>query len=189
VFIASHWTEASNPVVTVFGNCDQVEMYHDGVWVETQAPFSGHPTAGINHPPFYFVDVPAVLGELRAACLVDGAEVATHTVTSPGAPERLTMTATFSALRADGSDLSFVYAQVVDADGVLVPTATSAVQFSVEGGALASPEGVEAEAGVAVAIVRAGEEPGTLRVLATSEALGEVTLELELVEVDDLYSR
>ena len=42
---------------------------------------------------------------------------------------------------------------------------------------------------MAVAIVRAGEEPGTLRVLATSEALGEVTLALELVEVDDLYSR
>lgn len=187
VFIASHWTKDSNPVVTVFGNCDRVEMYHNGVWVETQAPFSGHPTAGINHPPFYFVDVPAVLGELRAACLVDGAEVAAHTVTSPGSPEHLTMSATFTELRADGSDLSFVYAQIVDEDDVLVPSATSSVRFSVEGGTLASPERVEAEAGVAAAIVRAGETPGTLRVFATSDTLGEAMLEVELVEVDDLY--
>ena len=110
-------------------------------------------------------------------------------MTSPGSPERLTLSATFSTLRADGSDLSFVYAQIVDADDVLVPTATSTVRFSVEGGTLASPESVAAEAGVAVAIVRADETPGTLRVFATSAELGEVELELELVEADDLYER
>ncbi|MCP4805499.1 MAG: hypothetical protein GY913_14115 [Proteobacteria bacterium] len=187
VFIASHWTDESNPVPTVFGNCDQVDVYLDGVWVETQAPYDGYPTGNIAHPPYYFVDVPWQRGELRADCVVDAEVAASHTVASPGEPTELTLSTTLSELRADGSDLSFVYAELRDADGTLVIDRSATVSFEIEGGELAGPAVVDTEAGVAATLVRAGVAPGELRVSATASGLESAEATLSLVEAPDLY--
>lgn len=187
VFIASHWTNASKPVVTVFGSCDEVDLYLDDAWVETQTPYGGYPTDHIVHPPFYFVAVPNVRGTLRADCRIDGAIVASHAVRSPGESTSLNLRATFTELRADGSDMSFVYAEVLDVNGTVVPTSEASVRFSVTGGTLASPATVTAEAGVATAIVRAGETVGELVVTARIDGLGEQQVAIPMVAVDDLF--
>lgn len=187
VFIASHWTDTSNPVVTVFGHCEEVKLYLNDAWVETQQPYTGYPTAGITSPPFYFVEVPNELGTLRAECLVEGAVVASHEVRSPEEASSLHVRTSFAELRADGSDMAFVYAEVRDANGTVLPNRAPEVRFSVEGGTLASPESVAAEAGVATALVRASETPGALVVIASVDGLGEQQITIPTVAVDDIY--
>ena len=132
----------------------------DGVLVETQQPYAGYPTGTITHPPFYFVDVPNERGTLRADCRVDGAIIASHTVQSPGDPASLHLRAPFTELRADGSDLTFVYAEVRDANGTVVPTSAASVEFTVEGGTLAGPGTVTAEAGIATTRAQATPRSG-----------------------------
>ncbi len=187
VFIASHWTHTSNPVITVFGNCDEVDLYLDEALVETQQPHAGYPTGGISSPPFYFVSVPNERGTLRADCRVGGSIVASHEVRSPEAPASLRLRAPFAELRADGSDMTFVYAEVLDEYGTVVPTSNASVQFMVEGGTLASPATVAAEAGIATALVRASENPGALVVTAQVEGLGAPQLTVSTVAVHDLF--
>ena len=187
VFIASHWTDASNPVVTVFGHCESVALYFDEDWVETRQPYTGYPTAGITSPPFYFVEVPNERGTLRAECLVDGAVVASHEVQSPEEADSLHVRTSFAELRADGSDMAFVYAEVRDANGTVLPNSEHAVRFTVAGGTLASPAVVAAEAGVATALVRTSETRGELLVTTSVDGLRDEQLSIPTVPVDDLY--
>jgi beta-galactosidase len=86
---------------------------------------------------------------------------------------------------ANGSDFIFVYASVVDSNGTLIPTSTKTVTFSVTGQAsLFSPASVNAEAGIAVALVRVTDQPGLITVTATASGLtsGNAAFSTYLVE-------
>ena len=65
----------------------------------------------------------------------------------------------------------FVYASVVDANGTVVPDASTAVSFSVQGAELIGDNPVKAEAGIATILVRAGLQPALIQVTATAANL------------------
>jgi len=62
-----------------------------------------------------------------------GAPATERAIRTAGAPARLELVADRTEIAADGRDLSFVTARVLDADGNLCPHADDAVTFSVEG--------------------------------------------------------
>jgi beta-galactosidase len=136
--------------------------------------------------------VPYQPGELVAAALDEsGAEVERWTLMTAGKPAEIRLTGD-AMLDADGQDLSFVVAEVVDADGVICPNAEELIRFEIEGPAAlaavanSNPKSTEsfqqpqrkAWRGRALAIVRAGTTAGGVKVTASAEGLmsGEVNI-------------
>ncbi|MFK4103358.1 glycoside hydrolase family 2 TIM barrel-domain containing protein [Streptomyces sp. NPDC019531] len=128
--------------------------------------------------------VPYAPGELKAVARRGGKIVATDVLRTAGAPHAVRLTVDRTSLAADGRSLVFVTADVVDARGVVVPDAGHLISFAVKGGSLAGLDNGRQESaeryqastrtafhGKALAIVRAGTEPGVLRVTASAEGL------------------
>ncbi|QOV40585.1 DUF4982 domain-containing protein [Streptomyces ferrugineus] len=128
--------------------------------------------------------VPYRAGELKAVARRGGKAIATDVLRTAGAAKAVRLTADRKALAADGRSLVFVTAEVVDARGVVVPDAEHLITFEVAGGSLAGLDNGRQESaeryqastrtafhGKALAIVRSGTKPGTLRVTARAEGL------------------
>jgi beta-galactosidase len=128
--------------------------------------------------------VPYAPGELKAVARRKGRTVATDVLRTAGRPHAVRLTADRTSLAADGRSLVFVTADVVDARGVVVPDAEHLLSLAVTGGSLAGLDNGRQESaeryqattrtafhGKALAIVRAGTEPGVLKVTASAEGL------------------
>ena len=134
-------------------------------------------------------------GELRVQTYRDGRAWAEDVQRTAGAPERLDLAVDRSVIAADGRDLAFATARLLDADGVEVPTADQLLQFAVEGPGriLATDNGDPTDmtafpslerklfSGRALAIV-AGDRtaPGSLRVSAATDGLWSAEVLIEL---------
>jgi beta-galactosidase len=100
-------------------------------------------------------------------------------------PARIKLTADRTRVRADGQDLSYVTAELVDARGVRHPKAENLVRFAVEGpGSVvgvgnANPVSTEsyqqpqrkAWQGRALVVVKSGRQPGRITLRATAQGL------------------
>ncbi|KPI22206.1 Beta-galactosidase [Actinobacteria bacterium OK074] len=128
--------------------------------------------------------VPYEPGELKAVARQDGKAVATDVLRTAGPAHAVRLTTDRDSLAADGRSLVFVTAEVVDAHGVVLPDAEDLISFAVRGGSLAGLDNGREESaeryqastrtvfhGKALAIVRAGTEPGALKVTAHADGL------------------
>ena len=173
VFVASHWTPASDLSLAVFSNCEEIELSLNGRVVARKKPDVTWQTQHLPHPPFVF-DLPRFEpGELVAVGYVGGAEVARHAVRTPAAPARLeTVIDTLGMAPAVGeSDVVAVHARVCDTHGTLCVTAEPEVDFAVTGGAeIVGPATVKAEAGIASIVVRVPAGAAEWQVAAKADA-------------------
>lgn len=178
VFIASFWNAKSSPRLRVYSNGDSVELFVNGRSLGRAKPDADVISDRIPHPPFSFDAGRFEPGELRAVAYLKGVRIGEHVVRTPGAPARIRLVPDLAGhpLEPHGKDLVFVYAEITDERGVVVPDAAPAVSFRVAGAGLASPESVTAEAGVATALVETGGAPATLE--ASSPGLASATLTL-----------
>lgn len=157
VFVASHWTAASNLQVAVFSNCDEVELRLNGVSMGRRRPARTWMTQHLPHPPFFFQLSRFEPGLLEAVGYEDGRERARHAVRTPGevAALELEIDDLATCPREGESDLITVHARLVDRERTLCVDADASVSLSIEGGAcLAGPAEVSAEAGIASVVVR-----------------------------------
>lgn len=128
--------------------------------------------------------VPFEPGRLVAVAKRDGAEVARDELRTAGKPATLRLTPNRKVIRADGTSLSFVTAEVVDDNGVLVPGAENLIEFDVAGGKLVgvdngrqeSAEGYKTDHrtafhGKALAIVQSNRTAGPITLTARSSGL------------------
>ncbi|OIW35569.1 glycoside hydrolase [Coniochaeta ligniaria NRRL 30616] len=137
-------------------------------------------------------------GELHVVTYKDSKEWASATVRTPGGAARLQLSTykNRTSIRADGTDLLFVTAAVVDDKGGFVATATDNIVFSVKGpGEIVSTDNGDATdyitfpskerrafAGLALAIVKAEAgitEPITVRAEAEGLAAAEITVDVK----------
>ncbi|MGI8334232.1 glycoside hydrolase family 2 TIM barrel-domain containing protein [Actinomadura scrupuli] len=137
-------------------------------------------------------NVPFAPGRLVAKAMRDGKVVATDEVATASAPSALRLSPDRTVLAADGSSLSHLTTEVVDAHGVMVPDAGNLIRFTVTGsGRLAGldngrqedAEGYQATTraafnGKALAIARSTRRPGPITVTATSPGLRPATVTL-----------
>ena len=72
-------------------------------------------------------------GTLQAKATKNGAVVVTDTVQTASPAAGVTLKVDRAAIAADGLDLAYVEADVVDAKGVLAPRASNEIAFSVTG--------------------------------------------------------
>jgi beta-galactosidase len=125
------------------------------------------------------IQVPYAPGKLVAISRNEaGEEVARHEIMSAGEPAGIKVTTDRDTLQADNQDLAHITVEIVDENGIRVPSATDAVQVEVQGkgrlvgmdnGDLTSHETYDtcrrhAYHGRCLAIVRAGHTPGPIKV-------------------------
>lgn len=181
-FIAHHNLPSSGNTVRVYSNADTVRLFRNDTLVAVQGPDSDPSAVNLKHPPFTFTLPGFFPGTLRAEGLINGSAFAMHSVTTPGPPAALRLTADFSnkPLQEGSSDVIFVYATIVDSVDNPVHNADSMVEFSVRGnGELIGTNPVRAEAGVASILLRAGTSPGKTMIRAISGEMAEAEIMTE----------
>jgi beta-galactosidase len=128
VRLMPHWTwpgrESREIAVWCYSNCDEVELLLNGRSLGVK------PRVAHGHMEW---KVPYAPGKLEARAMTKGEVVATHGVRTAGAPVALRLESDRPTTVADGRDLAFLTASVVDADGVVVPTANPSIAVTVSG--------------------------------------------------------
>lgn len=174
VSIASWWSASSPTDVLVYSNCAEVELSLNGKIIARQKPDVDSRSNRLPHPPFTFPLGRFTPGTLKAVGLIAGLPKATETVRTPGAPVsiRLRYDRSGRPLAADGADAVFVYADIVDAAGTVVRSASLPIQFSVVGPAhLVGDNPVSATAGQSGILLQAGDRVGPIVVQASAAGL------------------
>lgn len=143
--------------------------------------FDGGNCKRLCHAPFTFTDIPYEDGEIRAVGFIGGKEAAVYSRRTPDKPCRLSLRYDISGkdLKADGGDFVFVYAEVMDKNGTIVPDAAHEIKFSASGkGELVGANPVKAEAGVATILLKSQTDTGRISVTAQNDELGETMIEI-----------
>ncbi len=132
-------------------------------------------------------------GEIRVVAYRGGQEWASDTVRTTGAATALALSVDRSTVKADGHDLAYITARVLDARGDQVPGASNLVRFTLTGAGTIAATGngdptshdsflssrCKAFHGQCLAIVRSVESTrGPIRITAESVSLQGATLEL-----------
>ncbi len=172
-------------VIAYYSQADEVELYLNGV------------SKGIRRKDGEDLKVSwKVLyqsGILKVISRKNGKVVLERNISTAGPAAKLELIADRSLLHANGEDLSFVTIRVLDSRGNLVPDAAQSVRISVEGagmlvatdnGSPVSHESFQSDNlkvfnGLALAIVRTGQQKGEIVIQAVSEGLGAAAIRLQ----------
>ena len=157
VHIVGRWTCAGKAGggrrVRVYSNSDTVELFLNGkslgvkrpatserVWKDFRDAIARYkvadqfnqrplPGANLRHLPFIWDDVPCENGTLTAVGH-KGSLTVRHSLRTPESPVRIQLKPEKQSIAADDEDVSFIEADVVDAQGVAVPDARPWIHFS-----------------------------------------------------------
>ena len=135
-------------------------------------------------------------GTLRVAGVEDGREVESRTLETAGKPARIRLTADRTEMAPDGSSLAYVNVEVTDKEGRVIPNADNQLRFRLEGPAtlLATCSGDlkdcvpytsserKAWKGRAMAVVKAGREPGTVTLSVSGKGLKKTSVSIRIGE-------
>lgn len=187
VFPHWNWTEGQTvDVWAYYNNADEVELFING---ESQ----GKRTKKENE--FHVVwRVPYKNGTLKAVSYKDGKEFLVKEIKTAGEPASIRLIADRNAITADGKDLSFVTAEVLDAEGIPVPTATNLIDFAINGnGHIAGTDNGDPTdtvslkktqrhlfSGKAMAVVQAAKQRGKVILTAKSSGLKDTSIEIDV---------
>lgn len=178
--MVDHWTWPGRDTakLTTFTNCEDVQLILNGNSLGVKKLSDGE-----NRRIDW--EIPCRPGELKAIARVEGKVVAQHVLRTAQNPVRIRLTTRTETLSADGLDLAYVEAALVDANGNLVPEKGREIRFNVDGpgvnagvasGNVISDEPWQADTrrtwnGRCRLIIRAGRTPGVIQVRAEADGL------------------
>lgn len=203
------WPEAAGTQrqIRVYSNCDEVELFLNGKSMGARKPVAQdrvwqdfrmlvekyHEPEGLNdqfartrlpgshllHPPFVWEEVVYQAGTLRAVGK-KGNMTVRHELRTAGAAKGIVLKPHKESLAADGADVLFIEADVVDSAGTVVPTARNWLSFSAKGPGrlLGGATHIDAITGVAAINLQSTGQAGEIVVNATSPGLAPATLRL-----------
>ncbi|HXX65219.1 MAG TPA: beta-galactosidase GalB [Bacteroidota bacterium] len=179
-----NWRPGQTVDVWVYTNCEEVELFLNG-----QSLGSKRKSGEEIHLMWRLTFAP---GTLRAVGRSAGREVLVREQRTAGPPAKIVLAADRALIAADGEDLSFVTATVVDDQETIVPDADNLIHFAVSGkgrlagldnGCQTSHESFvgsshKAFNGLCLAVLRSEDVPGEIRLTATAEGLvpGSITI-------------
>lgn len=183
LFIANRLDNNSPNDVTIFSNCDEIELFADGKSLGKQKPDNEYygnnsekmlSTESLPHPPTTFKNANNKANELVAVGYINGKEVTKQTVTKPQNAAAIKLKAESNEpIKANGSDVKLVWVNIVDENGTIVKD-DKYVSFKVENGYVIGYESVNtvgAQIGVWVK-ANSSKEDTTLTLTATADDLG-----------------
>jgi len=123
-----HWNWKPGQIVDVwcyYSQADEVELYLNGRSLGKKSK---------QHDDLHVMwRVPFEPGELKVVSRKNGKRVLEQKIHTAGKPYKIELTTNRSSISADGRDLAFVTAKVLDRDGNLVPDADNLIRFSISG--------------------------------------------------------
>ncbi|WP_413668369.1 glycoside hydrolase family 2 TIM barrel-domain containing protein [Mucilaginibacter sp. Mucisp86] len=173
LFIANYWNNRATKIVTIYSNCDEVELFLNGRSIAKQKPDTGTMSNNLKHAPFTF-NTAYTPGTLTAKGYIKGQVVTTSERKTPGKPSLVKLRVDYSGkpLAAGKNDVVFVYASVTDENGTVIPDATNLIKLNLKGaGEVIGAEEVKAEAGVAAFLIKAGSKSGKIQLSASADGL------------------
>ena len=126
VFPHWNWTKGQDVDVWCYYNkADEVELFVNGKsqGVKSKDENHLHVVWRVKYEP----------GNIKVVARKDGKVIAEKEIRTAGAPSMIRLTPDRTVLKADGTDLSFVTVEILDAEGNLCPLADNLVTFEVEG--------------------------------------------------------
>jgi beta-galactosidase len=208
-----HWNWSGReqqvfPVIA-YTNCDTVELYLNGRsfgaksyelprqgnserWNRYAEPKIRATTADLH----LAWDVPYEAGILKAVGRKNGKIVIVKEVKTTGPPASVRLSVDRATINADAEDVAHIIVEIVDKDGLVVPTASNHIQFNIKGeGKLigvgngnpmdhASFQIPERDAfnGLALAIIQSSAKSGKISIRAESAGLKGDVIEIQSVK-------
>jgi beta-galactosidase len=186
--IYPHWNWKQGDtvdVVSYYNNADEVELFLNGTSVGVKSK-----TGDDLHVKWR---VPFTAGTLKAISRKGRKTVLIKEVKTAGEAAKIIVKADRSIITADGKDLSFITATVVDKNGVMVPTANNLISFKINGEAIIAavdsgdPTSHEpfkaykhtALDGLALAILQSNGKKGRATLTASAGVLQSSTITIE----------
>jgi len=182
IFIANYWQDVTDTVVRIYSNCEEAELFLNGRSMGRQTPDKDEVSTNLKHPPFTFHLKSFQPGTLTAIGYISERKAAEQQRKTPGIPARIHLRVDKSGkeLKAGENDMVFVYAEITDKDGTVIPGDHRMIEFKVDGDAsVLGPQVVRAEAGTATLLLRAGEKAGEVKISASGEELKSAELVLD----------
>jgi len=178
VYIADERATNTSKKVSVFSNCQRVELYNNGKLVSSQLPDKDPERLHVNHPSFSFT-LQEERGDLEAIGFINHKKVAFYELAKAVKATRIKVEIEDDdqALYANSSDMKMVRAYLLDERGNLVRSDERMISFSVLGDATiigdaalgANPN--RTHQGVASALLRVGSNAGDIVVQANAKGL------------------
>ena len=189
--IFPHWNHEAGKIIDVwayYNNADEVELFLNGKSLGTRKK--------LNDDLHVMWRVPFEPGALKAISRKNGKTVLIKEIKTAGKPAKIELTADRKIIKADGKDLSFITARILDKDGNLVPDADNLIEFSISTNAniVATDNGYQADTtsftsnkrrawkGMALAIVKASSKKGNSTLIATAAGLKPGTIALKIAD-------
>ena len=177
IFPHWNWPEGKTVDVWAFTNFKQVELFLNGesLGAKEKSPDDLHLMWPVRYAP----------GTLKAVAWNGGGESMTKEIRTAGDAAAVRLEADRTEIKADGVDLAFITARVVDRNGVMVPQADNLIRFEIAGegfiagvdnGHQISHEPFKASYrkafnGMCLAVVQAKEKKGEISFKAISDGL------------------
>lgn len=188
--IFPHWTWNKGDSVDVwayYNNADEVELFINGksAGVRRKTDTTLHVMWKVAFEP----------GTIKAISRKKGKQVLVKEISTAGKPAKIDLIADKKILKADGKDVCFVTARIVDANGRLVPNADHLLKFSVSGNAIlaGTDNGYQADTtslksnnrkvwkGMALAILQSTEKKGNSTLTVATEGLPPAKITLQVL--------
>lgn len=190
--ILPHWNwkgrEGEVTPVMVYTNFPKAELFING---KSQGMREKNDSTYQNRYRLMWMETVYEPGEVKVVAYDnDGNAAAEKTIRTAGKPHHIVLTPNRSELAANGDDLLYVTVNVADKDGNIVPTDSRTVKFKVDGNGtfeatangdptclmpFQKPE-MKLFSGAATAIVRSGNQSGTVTLHATAPGVKPATL-------------
>jgi beta-galactosidase len=190
---ATHWTMGDrsgggNNPLTVFSNCDEVEVMIGEIQVGRFKPdFVSYPN--LKYPPFIIhgLDEYSAWGQrqfynLHLIGYLKGKQVARHSISSDRLPKRLELTIDTNQLMADGVDMTRLIFRITDEFGNTAPYSSKIVEFKAEGEAdLIGDNPFPLIGGQAALYIKARHRIGRVKIFASAAGLPDASTTLEIL--------
>lgn len=181
--VSSHWNREPGKKYNVFtyANAPEVELFVNGKSLGIRK----NNTEVDKRNMILWENVPYSAGKVVAVTRNNGKETARHQLETTGKAVALKIETENAGWKANGMDLQYVKVYAVDVNGRVVPTAKGEVSFDVSGQArlIAVDNGdhssddlfdgnkKQLHKGFAMAILRAGQTPGEVKVKASAAGM------------------
>jgi beta-galactosidase len=173
--------------IQVFSNCDEVELFLNGVSVGVQARPADNASPRSWSITFH-------KGTLKAIAKNNGKVVAEQQLTTTGNASKIVLTAERSTIANDWDDVVYLTATVTDDNGLPCINAINKIKFTAEGpGVIAAVDNADlagtdsylskerwAFKGKCIAIIKANANMGTIKVTASSPELKPATVNINI---------
>jgi beta-galactosidase len=187
---AFHWARGDESIgfttAVVCSNCDHLKFYIDDKLVEADPDRTEF--GNLPYPPFVvkFNQLFHKWGDLRIEGYIKGKLVIARNYSGKGVDQKFEIRPDDKALIADGSDSTRVVLRVTDEFGEIRPFADGPIEFKLDGPAeIIGDNPFALIGGTGTIWIRAKEQPGTVRLIATHPQLGKQEATFEITVASD----